>query len=159
MPKAKHPRGSVRLTEKQKIFVHEYLKDMNSVEAVMKAYPSYKGRREAASKYGYELRNMPKVKEYIDQVMEQIKADDIADVTEVMRYLTKVMRGNAESEEVLVVGDGEGVSHIEHTLKNPSEKDRLRAAELIGKRYSMFTDKVQADVVLPVFEGEDDLEE
>ena len=152
MPKAKHPRGSVRLTEKQKIFVHEYLKDMNSVEAVMKAYPSYKGRRDAASKYGYELRNMPKVKEYIDQVMEQIKADDIADVTE-------VMRGHAESEEVLVVGDGEGVSHIEHTLKNPSEKDRLRAAELIGKRYSMFTDKVQADVVLPVFEGEDDLEE
>ena len=94
-----------------------------------------------------------------EQVMEQIKADDIADVTEVMRYLTKVMRGQAEAEEVLVVGDGEGVSHIEHTLKNPSEKDRLRAAELIGKRYSMFTDKVQADVVLPVFEGEDDLEE
>ena len=31
-------------------------------------------------------------------------------------------------------------------LKEPSEKDRLKAAELLGKRYGLYTDKVEADV-------------
>lgn len=30
--------------------------------------------------------------------------------------------------------------------KTPSEKDRLKAAELIGKRYGLFTDKIETDV-------------
>ena len=44
--------------------------------------------------------------------------------------------------------------------KQISIKDRLKAAELLGKRYRMWTDKVEANIQQQiVFEGENDLEE
>jgi phage terminase small subunit len=45
-------------------------------------------------------------------------------------------------------------------MKAPDEKERLKAAELIGKRYGLFTDKVDLNGgVTVVIGGEDELEE
>ena len=63
-----------------------------------------------------------------------------------LRYLTSVMRGSSTSEEIVVEGIGEGCSEARTMEKAPSEKDRLKAAELLGKRYSLFTDRVETDV-------------
>ena len=49
----------------------------------------------------------------------------------------------------MVEGIGEGCSEARTMEKAPSEKDRLKAAELLGKRYSLFTDRVETDVELP----------
>lgn len=46
----------------------------------------------------------------------------------------------------IVEGIGDGRSKARKLEKTPSEKDRLKAAELIGKRYGLFTDKIETDV-------------
>lgn len=61
-----------------------------------------------------------------------------------MEYLTGVMRGNTNSEELLVVGTGNGCSEVTKVQKKPSERDRLKAAELLGKRFGMFTDRIES---------------
>ena len=55
-----------------------------------------------------------------------------------MEYLTSVMRGESQSSELAMCGDG-----CQETIeKPPDEKERLKAAELLGKRYRMFTENI-----------------
>ena len=63
-----------------------------------------------------------------------------------MKYLTSVMRGEAMSEIVVVEGEGDGVSCARRVNKLPDEKEKLKAAELLGKRYGAFTDKVEVEI-------------
>ena len=67
-----------------------------------------------------------------------------------MEYLTSVMRGKSESEIVVVEGKGDGVSSARRVIKNPDEKERLKAAELIGKRFGMFDKKDDENSEEPV---------
>ena len=62
-----------------------------------------------------------------------------------LRYLTAVMRGESHAEVVVVEGVGEGCSEARTMQKAPDEKERLKAAELLGKRYALFTEKVETD--------------
>ena len=55
------------------------------------------------------------------------------------------MRGESHAEVVVVEGVGEGCSEARTMQKAPDEKERLKAAELLGKRYALFTDKVETD--------------
>ena len=80
--------------------------------------------------------------------MEEIHNKKTADAQEVIEYLTSVMRGESASEEIVVEGIGDGCSTARAIEKAPSEKDRLKAAELLGKRYGLYTDKVEMDTDL-----------
>lgn len=143
------------MTAKQKRFCDEYLVDCNATQAAIRAGYSEK----TAYAVGSENLRKPEIKDYIDERLKQMQDRTIADAAEVMKYLTSVMRGESKSEIVIVEGSGDGCSEARHIQKNPDEKERLKAAELIGKRFGIFTDKVQTEVVLPVFGGESDLEE
>ena len=79
------------------------------------------------------------IKKYIDQQLQKLKNEKIADAQEVLEYLTAVMRG--EQKEQVALFTGEGVQDL--VQKDVSAKDRLKAAELIGKRYALFTEKVE----------------
>ncbi|WP_418223563.1 terminase small subunit [Clostridium isatidis] len=129
-----------KLTDKQMIFANEYLVDLNATRAYKKAYPNVKKDNVAAVNGNRLLRNA-KIKNYIDEQLKKIEEESIANATEVMKYLTKVMR-NETIEEVVIPCEG-GYAKVD---KKPSEKDRLKAAELLGKRYRLFVDKVEADV-------------
>lgn len=83
------------------------------------------------------------VKKYISDQLEKIHSQKTADAQEVIEYLTSVLRGESTSQEIVVEGIGDGMSEARTMEKCPSEKDRLKAAELLGKRYSLFTDKVE----------------
>lgn len=143
------------MTVKQKRFCEEYLVDCNATQAAIRAGYSKK----TACAVGSENLRKPEIKDYIDEKLSEMQDRTIADAAEVMKYLTSVMRGESKSEIVIVEGSGDGCSEARHIQKNPDEKERLKAAELIGKRFGIFTDKVQTEVVLPVFGGESDLEE
>lgn len=80
-----------KLTEKQKLFVDEYLIDLNATRAYKAVYPNVKKDSSAAVCATKLLRNA-KVQEYIDQQLEKVSSGKIADAQEVMEYLTKVMR-------------------------------------------------------------------
>lgn len=132
------------MTEKQKLFADEYLIDLNATRAYKVAYPNVKNDDTAAAAASRLLRNV-KVQEYIAQRMAEKESELIADQDEVLRYLTSVLRGKSRAQEIVVEGIGEGCSEARTMEKAPSEKERLKAAELLGKRYALFTDKVDMD--------------
>jgi phage terminase small subunit len=146
----------VKLTLKQKAFADYYIQTGNATESAIKAGYSKK----TAGVIGDENLKKPYIKKYIEERLEQISSDRIADAKEVMEYLTAVMRGQTLSEIVVVEGCGDGCSEARRIDKAPDEKERIKAAELIGKRYSMWTDKVEANVQQQVvFCDEQELED
>lgn len=146
----------MKLTLKQKAFADFYIETGNATEAAKRAGYSERTAREMGS----ENLSKPHIKAYIDERLKQIEGERIADAAEVLKYLTSVMRGETLAEIVVVEGEGDGHSSARRMLKAPDEKERLKAAELLGKRYSIFTDKVNVEGSLPIIiHGEDNLEE
>lgn len=147
------------MTDKQRKFCDEYLIDCNATRAYRKAYPNVK-KDSSAAVCAAKLLRIAKVQEYINKQLEKISSEKIADAKEVMEYLTTVLRGESQSEIVVIEGTGDGCSDARKMNKAPDEKERLKAAELLGKRYGLFTDKVEVDgVARVVINGEDDLDE
>ena len=131
-----------KMNAKQKRFCDEYLIDLNATQAAIRAGYSEK----TAGVIANENLKKPYIREYIDERMAEKEAALIADQNEVMRYLTAVLRGESLSEVIVVEGLGEGASQARRLKKLPDEKDRLRAAELLGKAHMLFTDKVQQEI-------------
>ena len=131
-----------KMTAKQKLFCDEYIISLNATQAAIKAGYSEK----TAKQIGTENLSKPIIQEYIEKRMAEKEAALIADQDEVLKYLTSVLRGASQSEVVVVEGIGEGCSAARHMLKTPDEKERLKAAELLGKRYGLYTEKIEADV-------------
>lgn len=144
------------MTDKQKRFADEYVVDCNATQAAIRAGYSEKYANTNASKL---LQNTT-IKRRIEERLNEISSAKIADATEVMEYLTSVLRGESRSEIVVVEGCGEGVSSARSIEKAPDEKDRLKAAEMLGKRYGLYTDKVDlGGAVSIVISGENEIED
>ena len=128
------------MTEKQKAFCDYYIETGNATEAAIKAGYSKK----TAKVIGSENLTKPYLKQYIDERLAKIEDARIAKGEEVLQYLTKVMRGEEKDQFGL----------------DASLQDRTKAAELLGKRYRLFVEKIEADVNQTViFTGEDELED
>ena len=140
-----------KLTAKQKRFCDEYLIDLNATQAAIRAGYSEK----TARVIGQENLTKPAVREYIDQRMAEKEKELIADQDEVLRYLTSVLRGQSFSSVLSLCGNG----YQEVVEKQPDEKERLKAAELLGKRYGIYNEKVSLDVKPVVIAGGDDIED
>lgn len=132
----------MKLTAKQKLFCDEYIISLNATQAAIKAGYAEK----TAYAMGAENLRKPKIQSYISERMEQKESSLIATQDEVLQYLTSVLRGESQTTDTLLVGIGDGWQEVQEVEKKPSEKDRLKAAELLGKRYGLYTDKVSADV-------------
>lgn len=131
-----------KLTAKQRRFCDEYLIDLNATQAAIRAGYSEKTAKQIAQQ------NLTKLdlKKYIEKRMEEKEKDLIADQDEVLKYLTSVMRGESKSSIVVVESTGDFMSTAREMQKAPDEKERLKAAELLGKRYGLYTDKVETEV-------------
>ena len=151
----------VKMTEKQKLFCDEYLIDLNAIQAATRAGYSKQTARNASRWLDENSEQYkPYMKEYIGLRLQEKQDALIAKQDEVLRYLTSVMRGESSSEVVVVEGTGDGCSEARLIQKKPDEKERLKAGELLGKRYGLYTDKMNVDVAIPVIiSGEDELEE
>lgn len=132
------------MTEKQKRFCDEYLIDCNATRAYKAVYKNIKNDG-VARRNGSRLLTNADIKKYIDTRMEELHNEKTADAQEVIEYLTSVLRGESTAQEIVVVGTGDGCSKAKTVEKAPSEKERLKAAELLGKRYALFTDRVDMD--------------
>ena len=140
------------MTPRQQKFCDEYLISGNATDAAIKAGYS----RKTAKQTGSENLAKPDLRAYIDEQLAKIHSAKIADAEEVMKYLTSVMRGEHTEQVLKLVG--EGVQTV--TDIDVSAKERLKAAELIGKRYGLFTDKVGLEGAVPVIvTGDDQLED
>mgnify|MGYP004556709793 CR=1 FL=1 len=146
------------MTEKQKRFCDEYLIDCNATRAYKAVYKNIRSDVAAATNGGRLLRNA-EVKKYIADRMDELHNEKTADAQEIIEYLTSVLRGESRSTEIVIEGTGDGCSDARTMEKAPSEKERLKAAELLGKRYGLYTEKIETEITVPVFSGEDDLED
>ncbi len=109
---------------------------------------------------GCKILENPSVKNYIDEKLRELSDKKVANQQEVLEYLTSVMRGESNSEVVVIEGQGEGVSRAKPMQKAPDEKERLKAAELLGKRMGLFKDKLDITANVPVIiSGGDELED
>ena len=118
------------LTEKERIFADEYIKTTNATQSAIKAGYSEK----TASSKGSQLLRKVKVRQYIDNVMDKRSKNTIATADEVLQYLSRVMNGEEKDAFGLDV----------------SVADRTKAAELLGKRHMLFTDKVKLDAEIEI---------
>lgn len=122
-----------KLTLKQQRFADEYIITGNIYKAAVAAGYSENYAKGNAAK----LLEKESVKKYIDERLEKQKKESIAEQDEVLQYLSSIMRG--EQQEQTLRGMGEGYQEIDDI--DVSAKDRIKAAELLGKRYAMWTDK------------------
>lgn len=129
----------MKLTEKQKKFADYYIETGNATEAYRRA--GYTGKGNVAEAAASRLLSNVKVREYIDNLIAQKDSERIASQDEILEFLTSVLRGQVKEQFPLGLGMGE------QTLvkKELDGKDRIKAAELLGKRYAMWTDKQQVD--------------
>ena len=140
------------MTPKQRKFCDEYLISGNATDAAIKAGYSPK----TAKQTGSENLAKPDLKAYIETELEKLHSAKIADAQEVLEYLTSVMRGEHTEQVLKLAGDGiQTIADID-----VSAKERLKAAELIGKRYALFSDKMDLGGAVPVvITGDDQLED
>lgn len=130
------------MNARQKRFCDEYLVDCNATQAAIRA--GYSER--TAYSVGNENLRKPELKSYIEEQLEKIHNEKTADAKEVLEYLTAVMRG--EYKEQILILDGNGAQRIGNI--DVSARERLKVAELIGKRHGMFKENVNVDGVAQV---------
>lgn len=127
------------MTNRKKIFIEAYVNDArrNQTAAAIAAGYSPNTAAQAASR----LMKEPEVKEEILNRLAQIHAEKTAEADEVVEFLTSVMRGERVDRVILAAGGGfQGVEPAE-----PSAADKIKAAELLGKYYAIFTDKASIE--------------
>lgn len=122
------------LTGKKKRFFEEYIIDRNGTRAAIAAGYAEKSAKQRAYKLLHgDVAIIEALKEYdIQQHKEKTAERD-----EVIEFLTSVMRGEVVDNVPLFVGDGEQM----FKEGAPPARDRLKAAEMLGKHYAMFTEK------------------
>lgn len=151
----KKPQG---ITEKQKKFVEEWLKDNNATQAAIRAGYSEK----TATSQGARLLTNVKVLEYKDKLLSDLKKPTIATIEEILEYYTRVMR-REEKESIVVtvkekqsgwVTNKETGKREKATIEKETPKvveiptkvsDANKAAEMLGKNYGIWTEKMNID--------------
>ena len=128
-----------RLTAKQRKFINEYVKTGNATQAAIAAGYAPK----TAGAIANENLKKPYIVSEIEKRLRRIQDESIADATEILQYLTRVIRGEAESEEIVVEGSGLGLSEARIMRKGPSEADKLKAAKMLARRFNLEVSKVE----------------
>lgn len=128
------------MNERQRRFADEYIIHANVFRAAVNAgYSENYAKTDA-----HKILDKPSVKAYLDERLEVLQSKAIADQREVLEYLTSTMRGELTDEELMVVGHGQ-TAEVQRHEKRSDTTQRTKAAELLGKRYALFTDKQQVE--------------
>lgn len=127
-------------------FVPEYLVDYNATQAAIRAGYSKK----TAYSQGSRLLKDPEVAAAIKELREQRHKERTADEYEVIEFLTSVMRGEKIETVPIFISKGEQ----DFKDGKPSARDKLKAAELLGRHYGVFekdetAEKVTVEIKLP----------
>ena len=121
-----------------KAFADYYIKIGNTEKAAIEAGYS----KNYARKQSHKLLANVGIKKYIEERLEQIASERIANAEEVLQFLTSTVRGEVKDQFGL----------------DPTLSDRIKAAELLGKRYALFADKKQITGAVPVVIADDIVE-
>ena len=127
----------MKLTPKQKAFADYYIELGNATEAAQKA--GYKGNN--LNRIASENLSKLDIKQYIEEKMEEISSTRRAKAEEVLQYLTRVIRDEETEQVVVTKSAGDFITEIEIVDKKLDAKDKIKASELLAKRYYLFNDR------------------
>ena len=130
----------VNVKREWQIFADEYIISLNATQSYLKAYPNV--TEDTARTNGCKLLANTNIKKYIDKRLASKEDERIMKQDEILMLLTAIARG--EATEQTLKGEGNGFQIL--VDKGVGAKDRLKALELLGKRYGTFADKVIVDV-------------
>lgn len=122
------------MTPKQKKFCAEYLIDLNATKAAIRAGYSAK----TAYSIGQRLLKDVEIQNRISNIRKTEYKKTIMTAEEVEYFLSQAARGELDEEVIITVGTGEGRSKAIKMRKQISDKERLKALELMGKRHRLF---------------------
>ena len=137
------------LNKMQKTFADEYLITGDIKHSMIYAGYSEKYAVQNAPK----VMNSPRVRQYIKERQLKLDKPTIAKQEEVLEFLTSVMRGECDEDTLRGIGQGEQV--IDKLKVSP--RDRVKAGELLGKRYGMWTEKIDINGEVGLVKIVDDL--
>lgn len=141
----------------QEKFCLEYAKLGNARQAYINAgYKYNKDKPNITDVNACRLLKNDKVKARLAELAEKAEEDSIADIKEMQQILTSIIRQEA-TEEVIVLNSIKGT--FDKTNKKPALKEVISAVEKLGKMQGAFKDKVELEIAVPVFTGEDELQE
>lgn len=164
------------LSDLQRTFCDEYLIDLNATQAALRAgYKQATARyaskwinekenpqKPTTDNKGQKSKFNPEMRKYIDERMAEKEDSLIAKQDEVMKYLTSVMR-REKSEHIVITTSKEKSTYKpdeQGNMRKYTEKeetpqiveipaqlrDANKAAELLGRAYGMYTDRIDAEV-------------
>jgi phage terminase small subunit len=126
--------SELMLRPRQKRFADRYIETNNATQAYIEAgYVNV----ERASMNGHSLLRNANIRAYIDNATEKLDKQAVASRDEVLQFLTTSMRGELDEEVVVAFK-----SHYEIVKKKIAPRDRLKAAEMLAKRYGLLSDNV-----------------
>ena len=105
---------------KEIMFCEEYIKTLNATKSYLKAYPN--ASYNTAKNNGCRLLAKDYILNYIEERLNNIKNNKIADADEILEFLTSTLRGEIKDQLGF----------------ETSVKDRIKAGELLAKRYRLF---------------------
>lgn len=143
------------MTTKQKRFCEEFVKTGNATQSAIKAGYSEK----TANEQGARLLAKVSIKSYIQSLQAEIKTEKIINAREMQEVLTSIILKQSEEDIIVVEGCGDGISEAVTKKKTASNADRIKAIQLLARMQGALDNTATVNVVLPVFGGEEDLED
>lgn len=146
------------LNVKQEAFCLHYAKTGNATESYKIAGYDAKTERAVYSNANRLLKN-DKVKARLKELADELASEKIASIREVQEYLTSVIRGETTDDVVVTEGCGDGVSEAKVVKVRTNNMARIKAATELAKMQGGYDTKFQVELTVPVFGGEESLED
>lgn len=134
------------LNPRQKAFVDAYCKCGNATKAAAEAGYS----KASGYSQGQRLLKNARIAKEVATRMQEIKDESIADTKEILSYITSVMRGEQSDMVVMNIGKGNGITQAKKVSTKVSEKERLKAAEMLAKVNGLFRQELEISGALPI---------
>ena len=138
-------------------FCLEYAKSANASDAYRKAgYISKNPAAQGAS--SRRLLQKGIIQQRLAEISQETRSEKIASVAEIQERLTSILRGELQEEVVVVEGVEKGVTEARIILKRPTNADAIKAGQTLARMQGAYDNTVNVNIV-PVFEGEENLED
>lgn len=145
----------IQMTQRQERFCQEYVATGNATLSAINA--GYSER--SAKQLGQKLLTNHDLQNRIKELSGEILNSKIADAREMQEHLSAIIRGESDEEVIVVEGCGDGVSEAVTKKKKPSQSDRIKAIQLLARMQGVLDSGSTINVTVPIYRGEDDLED
>lgn len=143
------------MTQRQERFCQEYVATGNATQSAISA--GYSER--SAKQVGQKLLTNHDLQIRIKELSGEVLNSKIADAREMQEHLSAILRGESDEEVIVVEGCGDGVSEAVIKKKKPSQSDRIKAMQLLARMQGVLDNNQTINVVVPVYGGDQNLED